>query len=131
MVGQKTLTLSAFVALAQSKAVITNLCKDDVYAWSVPQSANYAYGDVIEAGSQYVEPFHQGTDANPGIAIKLSPIKNGIYEGKEEINFSYTVDQQDHNKVWISLDKLNEASSSNSDSFFTCESNLLLTIDMC
>lgn len=103
MVLQKRFTLSALLAIAQSKAVVTNLCPKDVYVWSVPRIGGFAENQRVKAhGGQYIEEFHTGTDITPAIAIKVSPEPYGIFVGKEEIDFSYTVDPVP-NGVWVNL----------------------------
>jgi hypothetical protein len=97
------LALSALVALTQAKAIVTNNCKHNVYLWSVPGKSGVADNLAIGPGKRYEEPWRYGTTVNPGIAIKVSSVENGINEGKAEINFQYTVDSYDSSKIWINL----------------------------
>ncbi|KAF2178243.1 hypothetical protein K469DRAFT_494297, partial [Zopfia rhizophila CBS 207.26] len=116
MLGQ-ALTLGALVVLVHSKAIVTNNCKRPVYVWSVPGGVQ---GDIIPPGSSYEEPFHRGVP-NPGIAIKLSEYPNGIYEGKDELDFAYTVNHYQGDKVWIQLDSARHTTPFNGDvAFWTC-----------
>jgi hypothetical protein len=118
MVGRITLTLSSLVALAQSKAIVHNLCEHDIYVWSVPGSA--IVNKALKPGDAYYEPFHQGTQANPGVAIKVSSQSGGIDNGKDELDFSYTVDSVDKSKVWINLDSVRSNAFGDNLAFDTC-----------
>ncbi|KAF2465452.1 uncharacterized protein BDR25DRAFT_306601 [Lindgomyces ingoldianus] len=100
---KQVLTLCALVTLAQSKAIITNLCTHPVYIWSVPEVYGAADNYAVQPGHIYEEVFRYGTEANPGIAIKVTDRLNGIHAGKGEIDFQYTVDKYDPKKVWINL----------------------------
>jgi hypothetical protein len=60
-------------------------------------------GLLITVPSSSTEAFRQGTEVNPGVAIKISTEPNGIYDDKDELDFSYTIDQNDHTKVWIAF----------------------------
>ncbi|KAL1600446.1 hypothetical protein SLS60_006832 [Paraconiothyrium brasiliense] len=97
------LTLSALVALGHSKAIVTNNCRKDVYIWSVPEKTDLASNLSISPGKRYEEPWRSGTAVSPGVAIKISTERDGIYTGKSEINFQYDVDSSDPNKIWINL----------------------------
>jgi hypothetical protein len=93
--------IAALAPLAQSAAVVTNRCKSPVYVWSIPGSAE---AHVVQPNGQYTENFHYGTDVNPGIALKVSSEANGIYNGKDELEFQYSVDPKENpQSVWIKL----------------------------
>lgn len=66
------LTLSALVALGNSKAIVTNNCRKDVYIWSVPEKTDLASNLSISPGKRYEEPWRSGTAVSPGVAIKIS-----------------------------------------------------------
>ncbi|KAJ4360676.1 uncharacterized protein N0V89_001243 [Didymosphaeria variabile] len=99
----RVLILSVLVALGHSKAIVTNKCRKDVYIWSVPEKADLANNLSISPGKRYEEPWRSGTTVIPGVAIKISTERDGIYTGKGEINFQYDVDSSDANKIWIDL----------------------------
>ncbi|KAF2651012.1 hypothetical protein K491DRAFT_110846 [Lophiostoma macrostomum CBS 122681] len=121
MVSHKaTLTLGAFAALAQSKAIITNLCDHAVYLWSVPNTKDYAENFSLKPGNKFIEAFHYGSPINPGIALKLSTHNKGIFNGYDEIDLAYTIDRYDHTKLWISLDKVRGNALGGNLVFFTC-----------
>ncbi|KAF1977559.1 hypothetical protein BU23DRAFT_550856 [Bimuria novae-zelandiae CBS 107.79] len=100
------LTLSALVALGHTKAIVTNNCRKDIYLWSVPERPDLANNLSISPGKRYEEPWHSGTAVTPGIAIKVSTEGNGVYTGKSEIDFQYSIDPFDSSKIWISLGKI-------------------------
>ncbi|KAJ4295109.1 hypothetical protein N0V90_007118 [Kalmusia sp. IMI 367209] len=102
MIGQ-VLTLSALVALGQTKAIVTNNCRKDVYIWSVPERPDLANNLSISPGKRYEEPWRSGTGVNPGVAIKVSTGPDGIYANKSEIDFQYDVDPSDPTQIWIDL----------------------------
>ena len=116
MVSQ-VLALSAIVALAQAKAIVNNQCGHDVYLWSIPYAQGKTYGLTISPGGRYEELWRLGTSTNPGIAIKVSPDPNGIWEGKSEINYQYTVDDD---KIWINLANVRGDAFGGNVTFFTC-----------
>ncbi|KAF2116312.1 hypothetical protein BDV96DRAFT_48123 [Lophiotrema nucula] len=118
--ARNALVVGALVALAQSKAIVTNHCPKAVHLWSVPESNGYASHHKLEPFHKYEEFYHHGTKVNPGVAIKISTHPNGIYEAKDEIDFAYTVDNSDSNKVWVSLDNLRSKSFDSVHAFFTC-----------
>lgn len=104
MVYQLSFIFSAIAALAplvQSVAVITNHCKTPIYVWSIPGDNQ---GRVIQPGGQYSEQFRYGGEVNPGIALKVSSQFDGIYQGKDELEFQYTVDPKENpTHVWLKL----------------------------
>jgi hypothetical protein len=102
MVGQ-VLALGTLVAFTQAKAIVTNRCENTVYLWSVPGKSGVADNLPVGPGKRYEEPWRYGNAVNPGIAIKMSPVEDGISKGKAEINFQYAVDPSDSDKIWISL----------------------------
>ncbi|OAL52291.1 hypothetical protein IQ07DRAFT_629994 [Pyrenochaeta sp. DS3sAY3a] len=117
----RTFTLSALVALTQAKAIVTNQCAFPVYVWSVPQVGSSHTDNVpIKPGGRYEEPWRHGTSINPGVAIKVSPQANGIYEGGEELNFAYLVDHTDKSKIWVDLSPVRGKPFEKSISFHTC-----------
>jgi hypothetical protein len=116
MVGQ-ILALNALVALSQAKAIVTNQCGHDVYIWSVPEAQGIAKGLSVAPGGRYDEPWRTGTSVNPGIAIKVSPHPNGISQGKSEIDYQYTVD---NDKVWINLSNVRGDAFGGNTTFHTC-----------
>lgn len=117
----RTFALSALVALAQAKAIVTNQCAFPVYIWSVPQVGSSHTDNVpIKPGGRYEEPWRHGTSTNPGVAIKVSPQANGIYHGGEEVNFAYSVDNTDKSKIWVDLSPVHGKPFEKGISFHTC-----------
>ncbi|CAO2655872.1 Nn.00g046750.m01.CDS01 [Neocucurbitaria sp. VM-36] len=117
----RTLTLSALVALTQAKAIVTNHCPHEVYIWSIPQVGSSHTDNVpIKPGGRYEEPWRHGSTANPGIALKISPQANGINQGKDEIDFAYSIDKSYKTKVWVDLSPIHGKAFDNNLSFHTC-----------
>jgi len=118
----RILTLSALLALAQAKAIVTNHCHYDIFLWSVPQTGStYTNALPLKSAGRYEEPWRYGTQVNPGIAIKISPNENGIMEQKDEINFAYSIDASNSSKVWINLSNVRgKAFNNNNLAFHTC-----------
>jgi hypothetical protein len=97
------LTITALVALSYAKAFITNQCSRSVYLWSVPGPTNGTENLELPSGGRYEEPWRYGTKEHPGIALKISTEPHGIYTGKDEINFAYSIDPVDYKHIWIDL----------------------------
>ncbi len=118
----RTLTLSALVALAQAKAIVTNHCSEVIYIWSIPHVGSSNVENLpINPGGRYEEPWRYGTDENPGIAIKISSQSDGIYNGGDEIDFAYTVEHSNSSKVWIDLSRVRGQAFDNNFGFFGCD----------
>lgn len=117
----RTLTLSVIVALTQARAIVTNHCPHAIYVWSVPQvGSSHTDNLPIKPGGRYEEPWRYGSSTNPGVAIKISPQANGIYEGKDEINFAYSIEHTDKSKIWVDLSPVRGKAFDNNVSFHTC-----------
>ncbi|KAF2001857.1 hypothetical protein P154DRAFT_618941 [Amniculicola lignicola CBS 123094] len=112
--------LATIATRAQAKAVVSNHCPYPVYTWSVPKVGGVAENLPVAPGGRYEESFRFGTVINPGIAIKVSSSPNGINDGKDELDFQYTVDTSDPTKVWINLTPVQGKLFDNSSAFFTC-----------
>ncbi|ORY13032.1 hypothetical protein BCR34DRAFT_277745 [Clohesyomyces aquaticus] len=119
MISQ-VLAMGGLVALAQSKAVISNMCSHPIYVWSVPAVPGAAENFVLKPNTIYEEPFRHGTTINPGIAIKVTMEADGIYNGKPELNFQYNVDKYDENKLWIGLATVRGSAFDGNTAFWTC-----------
>ncbi|KAJ5220607.1 uncharacterized protein N7469_009494 [Penicillium citrinum] len=76
------LAVLAPVASAVGNAKVVNKCNFPVYLWSV-------------GGSFYTMTLLRG-----GIAIKITTVQNGLYNGSPQTNFAYTLDGQN---VWYDL----------------------------
>lgn len=85
------------LASAVGNAKVVNKCGFPVYLWSVGGSVGPA--KTIKAGGTYSEVLHHDP-ASGGIAIKLTTVPNGLYNGSPQTNFAYTLDGQ---QVWYDL----------------------------
>jgi hypothetical protein len=99
------LILATLVALTQARAIVTNHCPYDVYISSVPQVLSSSLADnlLVKPHGQYQEPWRHGSAAMPGIAIKVSPLADGVYKHVDELDFAYTIDPGNKAKVWVDL----------------------------
>jgi hypothetical protein len=119
--ARRILALSAFVALARAKAIITNQCSHPVYIWSVPGVGSASASNVpISPGGRYEERWRYGTSENPGIALKISTQQNGINTGADEVNFAYTIDPVHNHKVWVDLSPIRGKPFHDNFSFHSC-----------
>lgn len=100
----RILSLSALVAFVQAKAFVTNMCDYPVYVWSVPNIGKaQVNGWRIDPKARYVERFRYG-EGKSGVAIKVSTHPDGIYTGKDEIDFAYSIDPAFPNTaIWVDL----------------------------
>lgn len=118
----RIITVSTLVAFAHAKAIITNNCPRDVYIWSVPHIGSAHTANLaLPPGSRYEEPWHYGTTDHPGIALKISPQSNGIHESKDEINFAYSIERSNKDKVWVDLSPVRGHPFDNNIAFYTCQ----------
>jgi hypothetical protein len=85
------------LASAVGNAVVTNHCNFPVYLWSVGGSVGPQ--QTIAAGASYSEPLHHDP-ASGGIALKITTVANGLYNGSPQTNFAYTLDP---GTVWYDL----------------------------
>jgi hypothetical protein len=117
----RILVVSALVALARAKAIITNQCPHTVYVWSVPSVGSADTNNVpIYPGGRYEERWRYGTTENPGIALKVSTQHNGINTGMDEVNFAYSVDPIHKTSVWVDLSPVRGKPFHDNFSFHTC-----------
>lgn len=83
--------IAAFTPLAAAvgHATVENHCKDNSYLWSVGASAGDQH--IIKPGEHYSEKYH--TDPKTGgIALKITRVEGGIYNGSPQTIFAYTLD---------------------------------------
>lgn len=104
MLGQ-AFSVLVLAALAQARAIVTNHCPYTVYIWSVPQYLSSSLTDNVplKPGGQYQESWRFGSPTNPGVAIKISDKFNGIYKLADEMDFAYSIDTKDLDKIWVDL----------------------------
>ena len=116
------LILVALVALTQARAIVTNHCPYTVYISSVPQVLSSSLADnlPVKPHGQYQEPWRHGSSEMPGIAIKISPLADGVYKHVDEIDFAYTIDPVDKAKVWVDLSPVHGVPFKNNLTFHTC-----------
>jgi hypothetical protein len=116
------LVLIALVALTQAKAIVTNHCPHKVYIWSVPQVLYASTVNVpLKPYGQYHEPWRYGTTEMPGVAIKISPLANGLSKFADELDFAYSIDPTDTSKVWVDLSTVRGVPFKNNFTFHTCD----------
>ena len=89
-------TLSAVVHAA-GNATVTNLAADPIYVYSVGSSVSPV--TVLATNQTYLEPLHYDPTTG-GIAIKVTAVPDGIYNGSPQLSFQYTLDG---NTVWYDL----------------------------
>jgi hypothetical protein len=99
------LTLTALSLItnvrALGRAIITNQCDSPVYLWSVGGSISPQH--TLLKDTSYSEPFHTDPQSG-GIAIKLSPIENGIFKpNASQTIFAYNLDGD---TVWYDMSDL-------------------------
>lgn len=85
------------LASAVGNAVVVNKCNFPVYLWSVGGSVSQEY--TVASGGTYSEVLHHDP-ASGGIAIKLTTVEGGLYNGSPQTNFAYTLDGA---QVWYDL----------------------------
>lgn len=85
------------LASAVGNAIVTNHCNHPVYLWSVGGSIGPK--KTIAAGKTYTEQLHHDS-ASGGIALKITTVDNGLYNGSPQTNFAYTLDP---GSVWYDL----------------------------
>ncbi|GLI81641.1 hypothetical protein PoHVEF18_010027 [Penicillium ochrochloron] len=92
-------TVAALTPLASAvgNAKVVNKCGFPVYVWSVGGSVSQQ--NTVASGGTYSEVLHHDP-ASGGIAIKLTTVENGLYNGSPQTNFAYTLDGQ---QVWYDL----------------------------
>ncbi|KAJ4290908.1 hypothetical protein N0V90_010104 [Kalmusia sp. IMI 367209] len=91
--------LSALVAsvAAVGNAVVKNNGTSNIYAWSVGSSVSAK--QTITPGKSWSETLH--TDAKTGgVAIKITTVDDGLYNGSPQQIFSYSLDGA---SVWYDL----------------------------
>lgn len=110
-------TITALVALSQAKAFITNQCPQSVYVWSVP--TNGTANVELSPNGRYEEPWRYGSKEHPGIALKISTEPNGIYTGKDEINFAYSIDPHNPKHIWVDLSPVRGSTFKSNVTFHT------------
>ncbi|KAJ5151047.1 uncharacterized protein N7482_010299 [Penicillium canariense] len=92
-----TIAALAPLASAVGNAKVVNKCNFPVYLWSVGGSVSAQ--NTINSGATYSEVLHHDP-ASGGIALKLTTVENGLYNGSPQTNFAYTLDGQ---QVWYDL----------------------------
>ncbi|KAK7191826.1 hypothetical protein DPSP01_007138 [Paraphaeosphaeria sporulosa] len=95
-------TLAVLTALASSaaavgNAVVVNKCSSTIYAWSVGSSVGTK--QTIATGKNFTEPLHSDAKSG-GIALKITTVDDGLYNGSPQQIFSYSLDGA---SVWYDL----------------------------
>ncbi|KAM7204741.1 hypothetical protein V8F20_003525 [Naviculisporaceae sp. PSN 640] len=95
--------LAAVVAAAPAvsavgNARVVNKCTVPVYLWSVGGSVSNVYSLAAKTGT-YSEPFVKDP-VTGGKALKITKTKDGLYTGKPQTIFAYSLDGD---KVWYDL----------------------------
>jgi hypothetical protein len=125
MTFETFLPLALLVAVAHSKAIVTNNCPNDVYVWSLPETGLHVANEPIKAnGGQYSEYFHQGSPDGAGISVSVASEPLGIYSGGDMITLAYTVNSNPPSTVWVNVDPKGEWGHI---TFFTCAGPLKVT----
>lgn len=83
---------------AVGNARVVNKCSTPVYIWSVGQAAAGPYTLAAKSGV-YSEPFVKDP-VTGGKALKIVRTSDGLYTGKPQTTFAYTLDDA---KVWYDL----------------------------
>jgi hypothetical protein len=95
------LSLLLTTAQALGRAIITNECDDPIYLWSVGGSISPQH--TLLKDTSYSEPFHLDP-LSGGIALKLSPVENGIFKpNASQTIFAYNLDGD---TVWYDMSDL-------------------------
>ncbi|PVH92660.1 hypothetical protein DM02DRAFT_268598 [Periconia macrospinosa] len=92
----------AFATLATSaaavgNAIIKNQCTSPIYAWSV--SSTVGSQQTIAPAGNFSEAFHRDATTG-GIALKITRVADGLYNGSPQQIFSYSLDGA---TVWYDL----------------------------
>ncbi|USP74905.1 hypothetical protein yc1106_02179 [Curvularia clavata] len=83
---------------AVGRAIVSNQCPEPIYLWSVGGSISPQY--TVAPSTSYSETFRRDP-ASGGIAIKISPVANGIFQPNvSQTIFAYNLDG---NKVWYDM----------------------------
>ncbi|EEP76381.1 predicted protein [Uncinocarpus reesii 1704] len=82
------LTATTAVASQVGNAIVENHCPFTVYLWSVGGSTGPK--QVLKSGGVYTERFHRDPKSG-GIAIKITKVDDGIFNGSPQTNFAYTL----------------------------------------
>ncbi|MBE3045758.1 hypothetical protein IMZ48_25070, partial [Candidatus Bathyarchaeota archaeon] len=96
-------TLAAICALATlataetGRAIVNNNCDFPVYVWSV--GSEVSYGGEIATGKSFTEDLVRDP-VTGGLAIKVTTVEDGLYNGAPQTNFAYTLDPE---QVWYDL----------------------------
>lgn len=92
-------TLPLFTSVqAIGRAIVTNQCDEPIYLWSVGGSISPQ--TIITKDQSYSEPYHHDP-ASGGIALKISPVENGIFKPNvSQTVFAYNLDI---NQVWYDM----------------------------
>ena len=89
------------LASAIGNARVVNKCTTPVYLWSVGQNAVGPYTLAAKTGV-YSEPFVKDP-LTGGKALKITKTVDGLYTGKPQTTFSYSLDGD---KVWYDLSNI-------------------------
>lgn len=83
---------------AIGRAIVTNECPDPIYLWSVGGTISPQH--AIEPSTSYSEPFTRDP-VSGGIALKISPVENGIFKPNvSQTIFAYNLDGDN---VWYDM----------------------------
>ncbi len=99
----KQLSILAVAGLAAAatnpgKAKVVNKCPFEVTLWSVGTDISPAY-TLTARGGQYSEQYTRDPKTG-GRALKITRERDGLYTGKPQTNFAYTLDP---NQIWYDL----------------------------
>ncbi|SPO06034.1 probable BYS1 domain protein [Cephalotrichum gorgonifer] len=90
--------LSAATAVtAVGKATVKNSCGFPVYLWSV--GSQVSDKGAIQPGKSYSEVYERDP-VTGGRSLKITTVKDGLYNGAPQTNFAYTLDPS---QVWYDL----------------------------
>ncbi|EUC41604.1 hypothetical protein COCMIDRAFT_105724 [Bipolaris oryzae ATCC 44560] len=83
---------------AVGRAIVSNECPEAIYLWSVGGSIGPQ--QKIQPSTSYSETFRRDPQSG-GIALKISPIENGIFQPNvSQTIFAYNLDGQ---KIWYDM----------------------------
>ena len=83
-----TLAALAPLASAVGRATVENHCDNNAYLWSVGSSMSDQ--NVITPGNVYSEQYRHDPKSG-GIALKITRVENGIFDGSPQTIFAYTL----------------------------------------
>ncbi|KAL4795012.1 hypothetical protein BDV19DRAFT_179452 [Aspergillus venezuelensis] len=93
------LTLSALssTVAAVGSAKVHNACDSSVFLWSVGSSVSGVH--EIAPGETFSEQYYRDPQTG-GIALKITTMPGGLYDGSPQLTFAYTLDPS---QLWYDL----------------------------